>query len=117
MQFEAMQNSGAVTLVATLNAPEDVSSATIVPLHILSAAVVPAHAVRKLYDLLVGVAESNRNIVPVSSLALFRIASPVCAPVLSVMVTLLLGFVDSVAQVTELPNKLAPTCPEPLLQI
>src|ERR1700678_4855043 len=112
MQFEEMQNSGAVALVATLNAPEDVSAATVVPLHILSAAVVPAHAVRKLYDPLVGVAESRRKIVPVSALALFRIASPVCVPVLSVMVTLLKGAVDRVSQVTELPNKLAPTCPE-----
>ena len=117
MQLDPMQNCGAVTLVATLNAPGAVNVATIVPLHSSSAAVVPAHAVRKLYDPLVGVAESRRNIVPVSALALFKTASPVCDPVLSVMVTLLKGALDRVPQVIELPNKLAPTCPEPLLQI
>src|ERR1035441_7340398 len=91
MQLEPMQNCGAVTLVATLSAPGAVNIATIVPLHRPSAAVVPAHAVRKLYDPLVAVAESRRNIVPVSALDLFRIASPVCDPVLSVIVTLLFG--------------------------
>ena len=94
MQLEPMQNSGAVTLVATLNAPGAVNVATMIPLHSPSAAVVPAHAVRKLYDPLVAVAESRRSIVPVSlaplfAKLLFRIASPVCDPVLSVIVTLL----------------------------